>query len=74
MSENALLSLIQNRTDDFAAPFAHLRGSALQPLPQCTATLHAVHCIPPRSVLHPSTQVRTSEIDFLTERRLKICR
>ena len=60
MSENALLSLIQNRTGDFCALFAHLRGSALQPLPQCTATLHAVHCIPPRSVLHPSTQVRAT--------------
>ncbi|MDY3099486.1 MAG: hypothetical protein SOW60_08645, partial [Bacteroidaceae bacterium] len=30
-------SLIQNRTEGFCASFAHLRRSALQPLPQCTA-------------------------------------
>ena len=39
------LSLVQNRTDDFGASFAHLRRSALQPPPQCTATTLAVHCI-----------------------------
>ena len=38
-------SLVQNRTDDFGASFAHLRRSALQPSPQCTATTLAVHCI-----------------------------
>ena len=31
-------SLVQNRTDDFGASFAHLRRSALQPPPQCTAS------------------------------------
>ena len=45
-------SLIQNRTDDFGVSFAHLRRSALQPLPQCTATAPAVHCIRPCSALH----------------------
>ena len=48
--------------------------SALQPSTQCTASLHAVYGIRPRKYGHPSTQVRTSEIDFLTEQRLKICR
>ena len=45
------LSLIQNRTDDFGASFTHLRRSALQPLPQCTASALAVHCIRPCSAL-----------------------
>ena len=58
MSENALLSLIQNRTGDFGAPFAHLRGSALQPLPQCTATVLAVHCIRPCSALPLSAELK----------------
>ena len=31
-------SLVQNRTDDFGARFAHLRRSALQPSLQCTAS------------------------------------
>ena len=31
-------SLVQNRTDDFGVPFAHLRRSALQPPLQCTAS------------------------------------
>ena len=44
------LSLIQNRTGDFAVPFARLRRSALQPPLQCTASVLAVHCI-----LHAST-------------------
>ena len=39
------ISLVQNRTGDFGAPFARLRRSALQPLPQCTASVLAVHCI-----------------------------
>ena len=46
------LSLIQNRTGDFAVPFARLRRSALQPPLQCTATAPAVHCIRPCSALH----------------------
>ena len=46
-------SLVQNRTDDFGASFAHLRRSALQPSPQCTATAPAVHCNHPCSALHP---------------------
>ena len=45
------LSLIQNRTCAFGASFTHLRRSALQPLPQCTATALAVHCIRPCSAL-----------------------
>ena len=57
-------SLIQNRTGDFGAPFARLRRSALQPLPQCTASVLAVHCILhantcnlSRKYLRPSLQV-----------------
>ena len=46
-------SLIQNRTEGFCASFALLRRSALQPLPQCTTTASAVHCIRPCSALHP---------------------
>ena len=46
-------SLIQNTTDHFGASFTHLRRSALQPPLQCTATAPAVHCIRPRSALHP---------------------
>ena len=46
-------SLVQNRTDDFGASFAHLRRSALQPPPQCTATAPAVHCNRLCSALHP---------------------
>ena len=45
------LSLIQNRTGDFAVPFARLRRSALQPPLQCIATAPAVHCIRPCSAL-----------------------
>ena len=52
-NENELVtSLAQNRTDDLDAPFAisdavHcIRSrSALQPSPQCTATVPAVHCL-----------------------------
>ena len=51
------LSLIQNRTDDFGASFTHLRRSALQPLPQCTASALAVHCIRPCSALPLFPQV-----------------
>ena len=47
------ISLVQNRTGDFGAPFARLRRSALQPSLQCTATAPAVHCIRPCSALHP---------------------
>ena len=39
-------------TDDFGTFWGHLRRSALQPLPQCTASALAVHCIRPCSVLH----------------------
>ena len=53
-------SLVQNRTGYFSASFSPLRRSALQPSPQCTATAPAVHCIRPRSTLHPSLQVRAS--------------
>ena len=53
-NENELVtSLAQNRTDDLDAPFAHLRRSALHSLPQCTATVPAVHCIRPCSALPP---------------------
>ena len=56
------LSLIQNRTGDFAVPFARLRRSALQPLPQCTATAPAVHCIRPCSALHLFPQTFASRV------------
>ena len=39
------ISLVQNRTGDFCAPFARLRRSAVQPSTQCTASVLAVHCI-----------------------------
>ena len=54
------LSLIQNRTGDFGASFTHLRRSALQPLPQCTASVPAVHCLFSRKYVRPSLQVRES--------------
>ena len=54
------LSLIQNRTGDFAVPFARLRRSALQPLLQCTASVLAVHCIFSRKRLHPPSQTFAS--------------
>ena len=38
-------SLIQNRTGDFGAPFAHLRGSALQPSTQVSASVLARTCV-----------------------------
>ena len=53
-------SLVQNRTDDLGTSFSSLRCSALQPSPQCTATVPAVHCIRPCSALHPSLQVLAS--------------
>ena len=56
------LSLIQNRTGDFAVPFARLRRSALQPLLQCTASVLAVHCIFSRKRLHPSLQTLSSRV------------
>ena len=56
------LSLIQNRTGDFAVPFARLRRSALQPPLQCTATAPAVHCIRPCSALHLFPQTFASAI------------
>ena len=56
------LSLIQNRTGDFAVPFARLRRSALQPPLQCTATAPAVHCIFSRKRLHPSLQTFASRV------------
>ena len=58
------LSLIQNRTGDFAVPFARLRRSALQPPLQCTATAPAVHCIRPCSALHPSPHVLAVKRSF----------
>ena len=54
------LSLIQNRTGDFAVPFARLRRSALQPPLQCTASVLAVHCIFSRKRLHPGLQTLSS--------------
>ena len=56
------LSLIQNRTGDFAVPFARLRRSALQPLLQCTASVLAVHCIRPCSALHLFPQTFASRV------------
>ena len=40
------LSLIQNRTGDFAVPFARLRRSALHLFPQTFASVLANVCIP----------------------------
>ena len=37
-------SLVQNRTDDFGASFAHLRRKYLQPLPQVLASVLASTC------------------------------
>ena len=56
------LSLIQNRTGDFAVPFARLRRSALQPPLQCTASVLAVHCIFSRKRLHPGLQTLSSRV------------
>ena len=70
------LSLIQNRTGDFAVPFARLRRSALQPLPQCTATVLAVHCIFSRKRLHPSLQTfasRVANVIILGCKRYPLC-
>ena len=47
--------LIQNRTGDFGVPFSYLRRSALQPLPQCTASASAVHCIFSHKLLRDKT-------------------
>ena len=64
-------SLVQNRTGDFCAPFARLRRSALQPSPQCTASVLAVHCILhanicnlSRKYLQPSSQVLAGKTSF----------
>ena len=43
-------SLVQNRTDDFSASFSPLRCSALQPSPQCTASVLASTCFSTESV------------------------
>ena len=60
-------SLIQNRTGDFDASFTHLRRSALQPLPQCTASALAVHCIRPCSAL----PLFTANVCILSRKRLQ---
>ena len=67
-------SLVQNRTDDFGASFAHLRRSALQPSPQCTATVPAVHCNRPRSALHPPLQCTASARTYLVYFKRKYMR
>ena len=70
------LSLIQNRTGDFAVPFARLRRSALQPLLQCTASVLAVHCIFSRKRLHPSLQTfasRVANVIILGCKRYPLC-
>ena len=70
------LSLIQNRTGDFAVPFARLRRSALQPLLQCTASVLAVHCIFSRKRLHPSLQTfasRVANVIILGCKRYHLC-
>ena len=43
-------SLVQNRTGYFSASFSHLRYSALQPFPQCTASVLASTCFSTESV------------------------
>ena len=60
-------SPVQNRTDDFGASFTHLRRSALQPLPQCTASALAVHCICPCSAL----PLFTANVCILSRKRLQ---
>ena len=70
------LSLIQNRTGDFAVPFARLRRSALQPPLQCTATAPAVHCIRPCSALHLFPQTfasRVANVIILGCKRYPLC-
>ena len=70
------LSLIQNRTGDFAVPFARLRRSALQPPLQCTATVLAVHCIRPCSALHLFPQTfasRVANVIILGCKRYPLC-
>ena len=70
------LSLIQNRTGDFAVPFARLRRSALQPPLQCTATAPAVHCIRPCSALHLFPQTfasRVANVIILGCKRYHLC-
>ena len=42
--------------------FTHLRRSALQPLPQCTASFLAVHCLFSRKRLHPGLQTLSSRV------------
>ena len=69
------LSLIQNRTGDFAVPFCPSQTqctatasavhcnrscSALHPSLQCTASVLAVHCIFSRKRLHPGLQTLSS--------------
>ena len=70
------LSLIQNRTGDFAVPFARLRRSALQPPLQCIATAPAVHCIRPCSALHLFPQTfasRVANVIILGCKRYPLC-
>ena len=57
-------SPVQNRTGYFSASFSHLRRSALQPFLQCTASALAVHCIRPRTYLHPSSHVPAVKRSF----------
>ena len=67
-------SLIQNRTGDYDASFAHLRRSALQPSPQCTATAPAVHCNRSRSALQPPLQCTASARTYLVYFKRKYMR
>ena len=48
-------SLVQNRTDDFGASFAHLRRSALHPPLQCTASARTYLVYFKRKYMRPPT-------------------
>ncbi|MGM9673605.1 MAG: hypothetical protein ACI3XV_08355, partial [Bacteroidaceae bacterium] len=57
--------LVQNRTDDFGASFAHLRRKYLQPLPQVLATIPASTCNRPCKYLHQSSGNMQSGLDSI---------
>ena len=54
--------------------FVLLRRSALQPPPQCTATVPAVHCNRPRSALQPPLQCTASARTYLVYFKRKYMR
>ena len=66
-------SLIQNKTDDPGASFTLLRRSALQPLPQCTASVLAVHCILHANTCNLSCTYLQSSLQVLATFPVSIC-